>query len=393
MGCFSSPDINIPPPIAPSETELAIQKEILKALQAEPVQTESQKLMEEYSRQILEMQLEGLPVEKEYREMSMSLLQEQITYSREQLERLSEAKELGEITGDLTEDEIAKLDQLEENAISTLTEVVGEDAQAIVKSEIASLVDRGVLQGNIGARAIAKIGEAAVKEIGRGVTSIESLRIQQELGMQESKRQFGLQYQELVQRGILTREQAIMGMTQNILPQQMAQTQFATQTAQFQPQLAQQWEMAKLTGGIQQWGQMAGVRGQQANMALQAAITQSQAGAAVTASQYGALGGAAGMAGAALIFSSKDFKENINKIDETTENRFLEDIKKLPIYSYKYKEGIADEGNHIGVIAEEAPAEIVTEDGKSLDIINYIGYLTACVKTLANQVEVLQGGR
>jgi len=375
----------------PSETELEIQKLILAQMKEPKVLSENEQLMEDYSKQLLETRLEGLPAEKEMQELSMALLKEQIGYSRDMLARLSEAKELGEITGDLTEDEITKLDQLEENAISRLTEVVGEDAQEIVKSEIAQLVDRGVLQGNIGARAIAKIGEAATKEIARGTTDIESLRIQQELGMEESKRQFGLQYQSLVQQGILTREQAIMGMAQNVMPQQFAQAQFATQAGQFQPQLKQQWEMAKLTGGIQQWGQMAGMRGAEADRATQAAIANSQAKAATTASMFGAVGNIAGMAGAAAIYSSKGFKEKINKIDKTTEDKFLEEIKKAPLYSYKYKDDIADGGKHFGLITEEAPKEIVTEDGKYFDVINYIGYLTGCIKALANQVEAMQG--
>ena len=292
MGCFSSGSVKVTPAPAPaypapSETELAIQQEILKSLQKEYVPTEEELKMQEYTMAILEQQLADLPLEQQYRQEALAALQQQISYTEDQLNQLAEARNLGEISGDLTQDEIDTLDRLEANSISSLTEVVGEDAQEMVKTEIASLVQRGILQGTIGSEAIAKIGERATKTIAAGTRDIESTRMQQELGMQESTKQRNLEVQKLVQSGMLNREQALMAMAQSGYGSskqlQTAQQQMAMQTQLSQNQLYQSQESALRMAGISQWGQMAGTRGAEAQTALgyaqqaqQAAIASSQ---------------------------------------------------------------------------------------------------------------------
>lgn len=292
MGCLPSSKVKIAPAQppaypAPTETELAIQKEILESLQKEYVPTEEELKMQDYTLKILEQQIADLPVEQQYRKESLEALQQQISYTEDQLTQLAEARNLGEITGDLTQEEIDTLNRLEQNSISSLTEVVGEDAQEMVKTEIASLVQRGVLQGNIGEEAIAKIGEKATKTIAAGTRDIESTRMQQELGMKEATKQRNLELQKLVQSGMLNREQALMAMAQSGYESskqlETAQQQMAMQAQLSQNQLLQQRENAMRMAGISQWGQMAGARGAQAQTALgyagqaqQAAIAQSQ---------------------------------------------------------------------------------------------------------------------
>jgi hypothetical protein len=48
-------------------------------------------------------------------------------------------------------------------------------------------------------------------------------------------------------------------------------------------------------------------------------------------------------------------------------------------------------GKYIGVIAEDAPDEITTEDKKMINVYNTIGLLMGAVQDLSEQVRKLKG--
>lgn len=127
-----------------------------------------------------------------------------------------------------------------------------------------------------------------------------------------------------------------------------------------------------------------------ANMNNQNSLQNSANQAGILSAQYGMLGSVAGMGGAALMASSKDFKKDIVKLAVNEEWQILNDIKNTDIYTWKYKEEDEEAKSHIGCLTEEAPDKMVTNDGKHLDIISMLGMIMASMKVLANKVEALE---
>lgn len=92
-----------------------------------------------------------------------------------------------------------------------------------------------------------------------------------------------------------------------------------------------------------------------------------------------------GMAIASL-FSSEDFKEDKKKIDV---NSILDAIKTMPIESWKYKDGIADGGHHIGPYAGDF-ADRFGGNGVTINGVDAIGVGLAGIQGLANKVDKLE---
>lgn len=102
-------------------------------------------------------------------------------------------------------------------------------------------------------------------------------------------------------------------------------------------------------------------------------------------------GTAAGMyakpSGGATAASSQDYKENKVPVDSRAT---VEAFKKLPVDSWKYKDGIADGGRHVGPYAEDvqqALGDEVAPGGKQIDIISMSGAQTAAIKGLAEKMD------
>lgn len=105
-------------------------------------------------------------------------------------------------------------------------------------------------------------------------------------------------------------------------------------------------------------------------------------------SALGSIGGAAGqLAGAFLFGSSKKLKENITDVDA------LGAVRKMPVKGWKYKDGVADGGNHVGPIAEDFQKATGVGDGKTIDMISAIGVTMGAVQQLADKVDALGARR
>ena len=307
------------PPL--TETELEIQKEMLALLKAKPEKTDLDLKWEAYGEAVLEQAINNLPMSAEYQQMAYDLMQEQYEYYRSpeyqkqkelslalteyQLEAIAAARGLGEITGDLSSQEIESLNTMEQNAITTLTETVNREHTEVFETLMAQLTSRGILQGTVGAQAIADVRKEADRLIASGTRDIVSAKMQNIIGLQESKRNWQLQLQNLVQQGAMGGEQALNQWAQSGLSTATGQANIASQLSeaarQYEGQLSQQWNTSKLSGGIGMMGQMAGIRSQEATNALNAAIASAQASAAKSASKWGAFGSGVGMIGAGLI--------------------------------------------------------------------------------------------
>lgn len=111
-------------------------------------------------------------------------------------------------------------------------------------------------------------------------------------------------------------------------------------------------------------------------------MATAQADAQARQAQYAAI-----VALIAMMASSKTFKKEIEEFDYTTTYDMLKNSK---LYTWKYKNEDDNIRKHIGLIAEEAPEEIVTTDGKHLDTISYLGVLTGAIRTLIEKVEKME---
>ena len=68
-------------------------------------------------------------------------------------------------------------------------------------------------------------------------------------------------------------------------------------------------------------------------------------------------------------------------------------MRRLSVESWKYKKGIADEGDHIGPYAEDVQREFgdrVAPGGKVIDMISMIGVNLAALQALDSKVAGLE---
>jgi hypothetical protein len=135
-------------------------------------------------------------------------------------------------------------------------------------------------------------------------------------------------------------------------------------------------------GGISQLSGQA-LQPYQFNRQLQSSIdAQNAANQAQSRSDlFGLIGTVAGTAGGLLAMSSKTFKHNIEQLNEQEEDSLLNEFSRTPVSRWQYN-GDTREHVHIGVVTEEAPQSLVTDDGKHLDVIDYLGVLTVSIKAL-----------
>jgi hypothetical protein len=133
----------------------------------------------------------------------------------------------------------------------------------------------------------------------------------------------------------------------------------------------------------------------QRGMEFSAAATNAKLAAQRKAGLWGGLGSLIGSglkaygtyAGLSAMASSVDFKKDINRLTAKDEKKILDMVKDTATHTYRYK-GEASKGKkRLGLLAEEAPVQIRTEDGKHLDVGNYLGLLFASIKALDRKID------
>ena len=394
-------DVQAPATPAPTSEESAILQEFLELYKQDRVPTAQEQKMEQYTLTLLEDAINALPIQKEEREWAHKLVKQQYEYYTSpeyqkrldlenalvewQLEGVQAAREMGAITGDLSEQEMTALNTMESNAIQTLTETVGRQHEKIFGSVVSDMVNRGVLQGDVGRRAIEDVAERSEEIIGEGTRAIGSQKMGAILELGEAQKSQQLQLQQMLMSGQISREAAQQQWAGTALAQAGGAQQFgqtwAQQAGQFAAGLEQEWDQSRMAAGIQQWGQMAGMRGSEAQRALQAAIATSESKAAVEASKWSALGNLGGMAMMAGAASAKKYKKNIKAIG-------IDPVLNIPIVSFEYTDNakqkhpmITRDGQCVGYLAEDLaevmPEAVIFDSYGQPDAINYDYLLTA----------------
>ncbi|MGQ0650796.1 MAG: tail fiber domain-containing protein [Betaproteobacteria bacterium] len=137
-------------------------------------------------------------------------------------------------------------------------------------------------------------------------------------------------------------------------------------------------------GGVGAIGQAGNIYAADFNSRMQGYNAQQQAQAGL----WGGLGTAGGMIAAAKITSDPKKKRDIKDVSDAD---VLEEIKRVPVKRFRYKEGVADSGavEHTGVMADTAKEEMGVGDGESIPMQDMIGKSVAAVRGLAKQVDRL----
>lgn len=136
------------------------------------------------------------------------------------------------------------------------------------------------------------------------------------------------------------------------------------------------------SGAMTGYGSQAGILNQQYGNQLNAWAAQNASSNANSAGMWGGIGSLAGMA--MQSFSSKDFKEDKNEIDGA-----LDAINAMPVEEWKYKDGIADGGRHIGPYAEDFQAATGKGNGKMIPVMDAVGVTMKATQELDSKVEKL----
>ena len=86
--------------------------------------------------------------------------------------------------------------------------------------------------------------------------------------------------------------------------------------------------------------------------------------------------------------STRESKEDIEHLSEAEEEEVLDTLLDMTAAHYIYKDDQTEE-ERLGVIAEESPEDILTADGKGVDLYKYATYIMTGLKQLAEKVEAL----
>lgn len=86
--------------------------------------------------------------------------------------------------------------------------------------------------------------------------------------------------------------------------------------------------------------------------------------------------------------SSRDYKTDIEYLQDDEYRKMLERISDLKVARYRYKEEINTQSpDQIGLISEELPAEVLSQDGKAVEMYRLLTYAIGAMKAQQAQIE------
>jgi len=88
--------------------------------------------------------------------------------------------------------------------------------------------------------------------------------------------------------------------------------------------------------------------------------------------------------------STRDAKKNIDYLDEGDKVSVLERIKNIGIATYNYTGEVSNAPKRLGLIAEESPAEILSANGKGVDVYKLSTFILAGVQEQQKRIEALE---
>lgn len=152
--------------------------------------------------------------------------------------------------------------------------------------------------------------------------------------------------------------------------------------------------VGNMNSTVNSMGQVQGTPVQFGNLGDQAVGTAGNldvSGFNAGTNRINALLGKQGLLGTLL--SDERLKEEKTEIDE---ERALVGLKRIPVTAWKYKDGVADSGRHVGAMAQDVHREFgdrAAPGGTRIDPVSMFGLLHASVKALAKEVDRLKVDR
>jgi hypothetical protein len=95
---------------------------------------------------------------------------------------------------------------------------------------------------------------------------------------------------------------------------------------------------------------------------------------------------------ASAISSAREYKEDIEEMEPS---EAMKKLAQATVYRFKYRKGIADEDEHVGIMADDAPDEVRRMDGKAVDLMSEVGMTIAGLKDVHKRLKKLEkkGGK
>ncbi len=136
-------------------------------------------------------------------------------------------------------------------------------------------------------------------------------------------------------------------------------------------------------GAMAGWAGQASTLNQQYGNQIEAWKAQQEIDAKNAAGFGSAIGG---LLGKLPIFSDENMKEDIQPLPD---GKALAAIEDMPVSEWTYKKGVADEGRHIGTMAQDFQKATGKGDGKTISGIDAIGITMGAVRDLSKKVDRL----
>lgn len=131
-------------------------------------------------------------------------------------------------------------------------------------------------------------------------------------------------------------------------------------------------------GAMQGYSGMGSTLNQQYGLQLDGWKTEQQTAAANASGIGSFLGGVVGL------FSDENVKENKEPV---ADGSGLDAVNSMPIDEWDYKDGVADEGRHIGTYAQDFQRATGKGDGHSIPVVDAIGVTMKAIQDLDKKVD------
>ncbi len=89
-------------------------------------------------------------------------------------------------------------------------------------------------------------------------------------------------------------------------------------------------------------------------------------------------------------YSSREKKQDIKHLSDREEDKVLESLSKMQMARFRYKDERFNKKVHLGIIAEESPDQLLAEDTKAIDLVDYISYAVTAIKAQQRQIKAQQ---
>jgi hypothetical protein len=94
--------------------------------------------------------------------------------------------------------------------------------------------------------------------------------------------------------------------------------------------------------------------------------------------------------GGCLTYSTREKKQDIRYLTGDDEDEVLRSLSDLKMVRFRYKGKDLDDEVHLGFIAEEAPKQILSADGKAVHLYDYTSYAITAIKAQQKTIAAQQ---